>query len=390
MKAEPKIGETKAAPENAAAPETAPAGPHLDYLDGMRALAALYVVLSHATNYFALLDSTPPRIIGFFLRFFSRGPYAVDVFIVLSGFCLMLPVLKNGGKLRGGAWQFFQRRAWRILPPYYLAMAFSLLLIALFIDKTTGSIWDNALPVSAKSVITHLLLVHDAFKEDNSINYVFWSIAVEWRIYFLFPLLLLVWKPRNALAFTLLISLFSCALYLVLRRSLGFTLTAHYIGLFCVGMLGASIAFSPDAAFSKLKNWPWLFISLFFALGFIFLPGVKLWQGRILPVQLVDYLVGLWTIALLIAVAKAPQSSWHRLLSWKPLTWLGTFSYSIYLIHAPLLQILWQSVYAPLQLGSISLFGSVFLGSLPVVLAVSYLFFLFCERPFIPRRKTSL
>ncbi len=47
----------------------------------------------------------------------SWGQVAVDVFIVLSGYCLMLPVARAGGALRGGPVGYMKRRARRILPP---------------------------------------------------------------------------------------------------------------------------------------------------------------------------------------------------------------------------------------------------------------------------------
>jgi peptidoglycan/LPS O-acetylase OafA/YrhL len=44
---------------------------------------------------------------------------SVQVFIVLSGYCLMLPVAQAAGTLKGGLSVFVRRRAIRILPPYF-------------------------------------------------------------------------------------------------------------------------------------------------------------------------------------------------------------------------------------------------------------------------------
>jgi peptidoglycan/LPS O-acetylase OafA/YrhL len=93
---------------------------------------------------------------------------------VLSGFCLALPVVRGDGFVRGGAVQFFQKRARRILPPYFLALVFSLLLIRLAIGRKTGMHWDNSLPVTEKAVITHLLLIQDLFRDTSAkINHAF-------------------------------------------------------------------------------------------------------------------------------------------------------------------------------------------------------------------------
>ena len=191
---------------------------HLAYLDGLRALAALWVVMHH--SWFWVADQLHGAV-GDVLGFFIYGRLAVDLFIVLSGFCLTLPVLKNQMMLRGGVVEFLKRRAWRILPPYYCAMAFSLLLIALLIHQKTGTPWDRSLPITTRSVASHLVMLHDAVGEDYSINGVFWSIAVEWRIYFFFPLLLLVWRQFGALSatvFGLVLSWISDSINILKRR----------------------------------------------------------------------------------------------------------------------------------------------------------------------------
>ena len=100
----------------------------LDFLDGLRGLAALYVLLYHASLRAGVLAAAAPAqpvakaisVLHFCLL--GYGHLAVAVFIVLSGYCLMLPVARTeGAVLPGGALAFIQRRARRILPPYYAA-----------------------------------------------------------------------------------------------------------------------------------------------------------------------------------------------------------------------------------------------------------------------------
>jgi peptidoglycan/LPS O-acetylase OafA/YrhL len=154
----------------------------LAYLDGLRAVCALFVVAYHA--YLAVfIQSSPTGIITLVSHPTSYGHLAVPIFIVISGFCLMLPIITNDGVLRGGARQFFYKRARRILPPYYSAMIL-FILGRYFIERETILIND---------IITHSLLIHNFFPEyirSKSVNPSFWSIAIEWQIYFLFPILL--------------------------------------------------------------------------------------------------------------------------------------------------------------------------------------------------------
>src|SRR5215203_1884331 len=111
-------------------PEGAPPPPRLAFLDGLRGLAASYVVLHHAALLVPPSGLTGPATVARFLL--RHGHYAVAVFIVLSGYCLMLPVARDPlGRLPGGTLAFFGRRARRILPPYYAALVLCWALIAL-------------------------------------------------------------------------------------------------------------------------------------------------------------------------------------------------------------------------------------------------------------------
>jgi peptidoglycan/LPS O-acetylase OafA/YrhL len=305
----------------------------------------------------------------------------VDIFIVLSGFCLMLPLVQSG-TFALKTLQFFYRRAMRILPPYYLAMLFSLVLISFFIGKPTGTHWDNALPVTTKSVVSHLLLMQDAVGEDASINHVFWSIAVEWRIYFFFPLLIMIWRARGPLWSTGIAMVGGLALQFILFKTIGAGLTFCYLGLFSLGMFGAGIAFGDTPLLTQWREkipWGWLV-----SLGWV--PAMLIREtnselGKVMS----DVTVGLWAFALLVAASRqtGERAGWlGQTLGWRPLAFIGTFAYSIYLIHAPLIQLLWQYPFRALQGHHVLMTLVLFFPGVPIILAVSYVFFVCCERPF--------
>lgn len=71
--------------------------PHLTVLDGIRGVAALYVVLHHA--YYSVVGEsggmTLPAATRWATVWLTPGHYAVVVFIVLSGYCLMLPLVRT-------------------------------------------------------------------------------------------------------------------------------------------------------------------------------------------------------------------------------------------------------------------------------------------------------
>lgn len=108
-----------------------------------------------------------------------------------------------------------------------------------------------------------------------------------------------------------------------------------------------------------------------------------------MPYYLQDGVVGLWTMCLLIMISVKKKGWVYNALSYKPLAFLGTFAYSVYLIHAPLLQVLWQYVFVDLQENKMGMFVVLCLAGIPLIIAASYLFFLICERPFLRRKTTA-
>ena len=369
------------APAGAIAPKI-----HLGYLDSLRALAAIYVVMCHSINQIDPHHYATTGALGVF-RLLFRGQYAVDLFIVLSGFCLMLPVARGDGFLRGGAWQFLQRRAWRILPPYFSSIGYSLLLIRLFIGRPANSSHYDFVPVTWAGIWTHLLLVQDAY-HNMQINGPLWSVAVEWRIYFAFPLLVLLWRKIGPMPTALLAVITGSVLLVMLRRTWVYTYTCgvspEFLGLFAMGMLGAGVAFSQDPKLIALRRFPWAKILVPMA-ALIFASQSPIMHGHQLTDTVLDPFVGLFSMSLLIASSPGNLPWLNRALSWRPLAFVGTFAYSIYLFHAPLLPLLWQHCIYPLHLGTLGgLFAEVFVMT-PLVVAITYMFYLCFERPFVRR-----
>jgi peptidoglycan/LPS O-acetylase OafA/YrhL len=354
----------------------------LAYVDGLRALAALEVVASHiAATVSPTEPNRPTALASALVTPLSYGHTAVSVFIVLSGFCLALPIVRAGWRIPGGALGFYKRRARRILPPYYLGLALSLLLIWLFIGQKTGTHWDVALPVTWRSVLDHLTLTQDVLG-DATINHAYWSIAVECHIYILFPALILLWRryhPAFAAAVVVAFSLLlTFALMLTGTSILGYlasSVAPQYLGLFAMGMLAAWLV-EHD---TRLPGW---------RLWVIGLVGVACWVAviallthqTIATFLLSDYAAGIGTIAILVLASRGTR---YNPLAWRPLVWVGGFSYSLYLIHAPLVQVIWQYFIHPMGLSGIAAYLALLLGGLPPILLAAWGFWYACERTFM-------
>src|ERR1700742_2186939 len=171
--------------------------PRIAGLDGIRGLAALYVVINHV--FLRAFPGYPVDHAPFWAAWFIYGRFAVVVFIVLSGFSLALSPARHGWRL-DAVGRFAQRRARRILPPYWAALAFSLAVAWLIVPQPGNGVPD------AKSVWVNGLLVQNIVGA-HSPNAAFWSMAVEAQLYLLFPLLLLIIRRRSALTMVAAVTL---------------------------------------------------------------------------------------------------------------------------------------------------------------------------------------
>jgi peptidoglycan/LPS O-acetylase OafA/YrhL len=364
----------------------------LAYLDGLRALASGYVVLFHALPGFSAPYLTGPW--RMFKRAFAYGHEAVAIFIVLSGYCLMLPVVRRDPTRLGVAFgPFVGRRAKRILPPYFAALAVSLAVLAAVSalrTRHTGTIWDDSLPgLDAGAIASHLLVVHNWFPSYGyQINGPLWSVASEWQIYFFFPLLLLPLWRRFGMPGTLLGAALIGYAPLWLVPASAHLAIPWYLLLFTFGMAAASIGFAPGELERRLRSklpWAWLTAGLWLACVVLSNAAPKLWFN-LKPV--VDPLVGLATATLLVQLTRqgmAGRSS--RLLTWlewRPLVALGHFSYSLYLTHLPVLALIYFGLRARGVTGTPFILTLAVLGSL-ASLAVGYAFHVVVERPFMKR-----
>src|SRR6476469_1076180 len=121
-------------------------------LEGLRGLAALFVVVNHV--FLRAFPGYPVNRAPFWAAWFIYGRFAVVVFIVLSGFSLALSPARHGWRLDGvGA--FARRRARRILQAYWAALAFSLV-VAWLVVAPPG----DGVP-GAKSALVNGLLVQN-------------------------------------------------------------------------------------------------------------------------------------------------------------------------------------------------------------------------------------
>ena len=377
----------------------------LHYLDGIRGLASLYVVFHHAYLQVTgpaeskVLTERIPELALISVKWLDYGSFSVAIFILLSGYCLMLPVVSTG-ILRGGWIEYIKRRAKRILPPYYAAVGLSLLLVLVFpfLNRPSDTIWDVTEDTfSFQSILPHLFLIHNlrsvwAFK----INYPMWTVATEWQIYFLLPLVLLpLWRKFGLRVMTIAAIVLGFGPHYLLHGFLDHT-KPWYFSVFALGAAAAVISTSSEPKYVKLRQQiPWGIVATFFVvlLSVIVIPQERNWLDTHEVVS--DPLVAVMGACALIQCTQtamnekiidsnSPQTWLLKLLSHPWAIGLGAFSYSLYLVHAPILAL----IDLPLKAAHVSSTLRLAIGlgvSVPISVGVSYLFYWLFERPLMRR-----
>ncbi len=315
---------------------TDPGRQRLVGLDGVRGLAALFVVVNHV--FLRAFPGYPADHAPFWAGWFIYGRFAVVVFIVLSGFSLALSPARHGWRL-DGVWQFARRRAWRILPPYWAALFFSLAVAWLVVPQP-----GQGMP-GLKSVVANGLLVQNLAIVPSP-NRAFWSMAVEAQLYVLFPLLLLVVRRWGAILMVATVTLVVAAVGIFgphISRVDTFVVQSppDLAALFALGILSAGIVRASRAP----RSWPWPWLALGAALPVL---ATIWWQGSVWTAHhllWVDLALGPAIACLLASLATGRPTPLLRLLDARPMRNLGLSSYSLYLTHAPIVVMVYELVH---------------------------------------------
>jgi peptidoglycan/LPS O-acetylase OafA/YrhL len=336
------------------------------YLDGVRAVAVLSVVAYHARWAVGHLSASSPSAaaLEFALGF---GAHGVDLFFVVSGFCLAYPVLHRRhalGSAQLDVARYATRRILRIVPPYYTAIF--VLLWAGLLSRHFGG--PHFLHSASPADILRQLCFFDA--GTNKINSSFWTLPIEMRWYVLFPPLLWLWmrKPRAFVAL-------GCGVVLAYECTLFGGLDAVTLPGFMLGIIAADWAASGHAP----RRWaPLLLIGGVIA-GMLLEPLPTSRLVQLTDVSRMTSNVSLaWQLAAFGFVVCAGQCALlRRCLSLPWLTFIGTASYAIYLVHQPIV----DGLAAVLPMSHSFVRNELTVGALAVLGGIAFHFI--GERPFL-------
>ena len=313
---------------------------------------------------------------------FIYGRFAVVVFIVLSGFSLALSPARHGWRLDGLS-RFARRRALRILPAYYAALAFSLAVAWLVVPPPGQGVPD------VKSVVVNGLLVQNlvgAPTPDRS----FWSIAVEAQLYVVFPLLLLTVRRWGAIVMVTGVTLVVAAVGILAPHVsrldvLVIQSPPDLAALFAIGVVSAGIVGASRAR----RSWPWAGLALAAAAPVFATIG---WQGSVWTLDhlfWVDLALGPAIACLLAGLATGRPAPLLRLLEARPIRNLGASSYSLYLTHGPIVVVVYEKIVAGRVGQGVPAFVVSLALVLPLTIAFARVFASVFETPFRPSRSRS-
>jgi peptidoglycan/LPS O-acetylase OafA/YrhL len=333
-------------------------------LDGIRGLLALYVVLHHCwqLSFRGYPTNNGPGWLGWLVY----GRYAVVAFIVLSGFSLALAPARDGWRL-GSLRHYLRRRALRILPPYWAALIFSAL-IALAVP-----VFPFLAHPDARSVLVYGLLLQDVVAVPAPSG-VLWSVAVEAALYLVFPVLLLVRRRAGAVV-TVLVVLVPVIVAGLLgwRDSVALGFTLELAPLFAIGVVAAG------AVTARRFPWLWLAVAAAVPVAMLMVRHGPVWTVH--RYFWLDLAVGPAIALFLVAVATRRPPWLARLLDAKCLRALGGFSYSLYLIHLPIVVVVSVRVVAPYVVAGLPAFWATVIVAVPTCLVAARIFARLFEGP---------
>lgn len=323
-------------------------------IEGLRALAILPILAFH-------LD---PAIC-------PGGFIGVDIFFVISGFLITGMILDQGQAFAFKT--FYLRRVLRLLP----ALAVTVLATMVVAWRTLGPAEFTQLAKTAIAAIAgvsnfYFFATYDYFQPAGATQPLLhtWSLGLEEQVYLLWPALL-VWSARSGrLAFSIgAVALLSFLVVFVqrpLQPQAVFYLMPFRLFEFAAGAALALLrprfaCLSPTLC---LLGGGVAIVAL--AASMALFDGTTPWPGT-------AALVPTFATATLIAVGGI--GVWHRVLTLLPLRWIGRVSYSLYLVHWPVI-VLYRNNAIP----DGGLIECVRLGG--VALGLAILLFVLVESPF--------
>ena len=332
-------------------------------IDALKAVAAMLVLLNHFSSYGPLAATVREAFPGVFGWLFDYGRMAVQIFLVIAGFLAARALSAQGQALERSPLPLIWKRYLRLSIPYLAAIGLAIAAAAIA-DRWMD---DEAVPAQAslKQWLAHALLVQGILGID-SLSAGVWYIAIDFQLFALMAILL--WAGRiRLLAPTLVIAVSLASLFWFNRDASWDNWAIYFFGSYG---LGAAAWWASDRR--QMSSW----------LGVI--------ATITIAALVVDFRLRI-VLALAVALTLGFGRRTGLLERWpnfKPLVFLGQISYSVFLVHFPVLLIA-NGLYVHLGFSSVNsaIFGLIL--ALTASLAAATLFYRWIESPAASQRITA-
>lgn len=302
----------------------------LDYIDSLRGIAILMVMLVHTAQ-------SVPELPRWVLTITKYGQLGVQLFFVVSAITLSISADRKSGE-SNGIKKYFIRRFFRIAPLYYFGIIWYFLLRSVETSFKAGTL-QTANGYTLINMLANFSFVHGFYPPAH--NYIVpggWSIGTEMAFYLCFPLLFLMFKKmnergviRSLLIFSLTIGCYYIFenLYVtwagtpVEKNNFIYYNLLNQLPVFTLGILAYFL--TRNHGFAKIPP----VVNLFFLFLFAWLT-IFLWHTDSLPQKtfmFVPFTAGLAFVFLYNLFAK------FRILNLSILQSIGRVSYSMYILH---------------------------------------------------------
>ncbi|MBS1531842.1 MAG: acyltransferase [Bacteroidetes bacterium] len=344
-------------------------------IDIARAIAALGVFYYHQHIGRVLADYTGWRWIYHYTEAFG-ALYAVPLFFLLSGYCIHLSNIRH---IRADeplpVKKYYIRRLRRLYPPYAAALLLSLVVGRILYPQ-------SYYPTLANTMVHLFLLQSFSLRYFFGFNLVLWTISVEAAFYLIYPVFYYLRRRFSLHTALLAVFVVSCISITYFSISGDYSLTARYfvLNLWFAWCCGAYLADKVKLNPADLGKPVYKAAYATILAAFILFKTTGLGKLMIIDYQL-NILV--WAAPLVLLLRAEPWLARQRNLLVRVVVMIGLSSYSLYLLHEPLIVLKNYCVNAflPQKLQH----AGVFIG-IPLILVATWFSYKYIEKPFMARK----
>lgn len=333
-------------------------------ISGARGLAAFFVYVNHAPSMLTNMGYTVPGVSQWGWIYANLGSFGVQIFFCITGFLFFDRIIKCDGKLDWN--RFYESRIRRIAPLFYFACIIYLVIV--FVS-------NMSLHIDKHDMLTISGLITFGFIDSSMtiggfklypLNSVIWTLIHEWRFYFVLPLIAYTYCNKK---YGMPLLVVAVAIAVVDFKNSAVVCWPYFL-------TGIVVAILANRKYNLSKTVKYLMAALALAC-FVVTSGIMVDNGYH------------WSRFILSSVFFACIVLANPFyMHFKPMRYLGEISYSVYLLHLPVLYLSIKAIGTFVDISNLSQneYWLIMVMIAPVVVLVSSLSFRFIEYRYMKKK----